>query len=63
MINLDNMLYCYTKDGVELYTPSYSIAYTRKDLNSTIYIVHKNIKTILEIEISDLEPEESHETL
>jgi hypothetical protein len=63
MINPDNTLYCYIKGGVELFTPSYSVAYTRKDPNSTIYIVHKNIKTIFEIEVLDLEPKESHETL
>lgn len=62
MINPDNTLYCYTKDGVELFTPSYSVAYTRKDQNSTIYIVHKNVKTIFEIEVLDLEPKQTHET-
>jgi len=63
MINPDNTLYCYTKDGVELFTPSYSVAYTRKDQNSIIYIVSKNVKTIFEIEVLDLESKESHETL
>lgn len=46
MINPDNLLYCYTRNKIEFVTPSYSVAYTRRDSDTAIYIIHKKQKLI-----------------
>lgn len=54
MINPDNLLYCYTRNKIEFVTPSYSVAYTRRDLDTAIYIIHKKQKRIFDINTKDI---------